>query len=77
MEHIAINPATSSQRTVTPYGRTLSFNAVNSELAPIQYMTLVSNILGSSVKADIMTPGLVISQALVNPLAVPIWHLWR
>lgn len=41
MEHIAINSATSSQRAVTPYGKTLSFTAANSEVAPVQYMTII------------------------------------
>lgn len=71
MEHICINPAaTSSQRAVTPYGGTLSFNAGNSEVASIQYMTIsLYNILGSSVMVEIMT-----LSPLVNPLAVLILH---
>lgn len=40
MEHIAINPAASSQRAVAPEGRTPSFTAFNSELAPVQYITI-------------------------------------
>lgn len=40
MEHTAINPAAFSHRAVTPHGRALSFTAVNSELAPIKYITI-------------------------------------